>query len=247
MPVGVYKHKPHSEETKRKISEACKGHIPWNKGKSMSDDFKKKLSGNTNGKGNRGMKHSKEARKKISEALTGRKFSEEHKKNLSKSRNGHWNNIDEEKKCLICLKGFRVSRKRELENQRFCSYKCYWIWLKDNSKIGEVNWKGGISIGENKKHYQKTKMYENRALKKEALGTHTETEWLALKIKYKFMCLCCKKVEPEIKLTEDHIIPLKKGGSNDIENIQPLCKSCNSRKWLYIIDYRDNKVQQIKK
>ena len=39
---------PHSEETKRKISESKKGTIPWNKGKSgvqtVSDETKKKLS-----------------------------------------------------------------------------------------------------------------------------------------------------------------------------------------------------------
>ena len=33
-----------SEETKKKLSEAKKGNIPWNKGKQLSEETKKKLS-----------------------------------------------------------------------------------------------------------------------------------------------------------------------------------------------------------
>lgn len=99
------------------------------------------------------------------------------------------------------------------------------------------NWKNGISIGENKKAYQREHGRLRRSMTYNAMGSHTQEEWESLKKKYDYMCLCCKRYEPEIVLTEDHIIPLIKDGSDNIENIQPLCKSCNSRKHIKIISY----------
>jgi 5-methylcytosine-specific restriction endonuclease McrA len=66
-------------------------------------------------------------------------------------------------------------------------------------------------------------------------GSHTSDEWLALCEQYDNRCLACGKQKP---LTVDHVVPISKGGSNDIANIQPLCKSCNSAKGTKIIDYR---------
>jgi len=40
----AHKGKKHSEETKRKMSEAKMGRIPWNKGKSPSEEAKRKMS-----------------------------------------------------------------------------------------------------------------------------------------------------------------------------------------------------------
>lgn len=84
-----------------------------------------------------------------------------------------------------------------------------------------------------------TTYYENRRTRKmQAEGSFTSEEWKALKIRYNYACLCCGKSEPDVRLTADHIVPLSKGGDNSIENIQPLCRSCNSVKGVQIIDYR---------
>jgi 5-methylcytosine-specific restriction endonuclease McrA len=50
-------------------------------------------------------------------------------------------------------------------------------------------------------------------------------------------CLDCGKQFNKIRIpTEDHIIPLSKGGWHVAENIQFICKSCNSKKLAKIDD-----------
>lgn len=104
-------------------------------------------------------------------------------------------------------------------------------WKKEN----HPGWKGGISF---QKDYHTPWLQAYRARKLNAIGSYSFQEWVDLKKKFNYMCLCCKKHEPEIKLTADHVVPLSKGGSNDIENIQPLCRSCNGRKFISSFDYR---------
>jgi 5-methylcytosine-specific restriction endonuclease McrA len=69
-------------------------------------------------------------------------------------------------------------------------------------------------------------------------ASFTVNEWRALQEQYNFTCLRCGRREPEIKLTADHVIPISKGGAGTIDNIQPLCKPCNSAKHDEEIDYR---------
>lgn len=61
-------------------------------------------------------------------------------------------------------------------------------------------------------------------------GSHTNIQWEHLKAAFNFQCRMCGAKEPEIKLTKDHIISIKDGGTDDISNIQTLCRSCNSKK-----------------
>ena len=69
-----------------------------------------------------------------------------------------------------------------------------------------------------------------KARKKGAPGSHTIKQWEQVKLEYNYMCPYCQRIEPDIKLTQDHIIPLFRGGGDNIENIQPLCASCNASK-----------------
>lgn len=59
------------------------------------------------------------------------------------------------------------------------------------------------------------------------IGTHTPAQWEDLRRRAKYRCVKCGLKRP---LTRDHIIPLSKGGSDLVTNIQPLCHPCNARK-----------------
>jgi 5-methylcytosine-specific restriction endonuclease McrA len=69
-------------------------------------------------------------------------------------------------------------------------------------------------------------------------GEFTEKEWQAVKKAYGFGCVRCGRKEPDVSLERDHITPLTLGGQNVIENIQPLCRSCNASKGTRAADYR---------
>lgn len=60
-----------------------------------------------------------------------------------------------------------------------------------------------------------------------ALATHTPEEWAALVEYCGGQCVRCGSDGP---VQKDHIRPLYRGGSDGIENLQPLCRPCNCSK-----------------
>lgn len=162
------------------------------------------------------------------------KFKKGHKK-LSNAGNvvGGWNkgikHSDEHKK--------KISKALGGKKNPFYGKK----HSKESIKKMKANHTDKPTILTDKERREHSRFWSQRykVQKKQAAGSHTLQEWLLLKAFYKNMCLCCKQFEPEIKLTEDHIVPLSMGGTDNIDNIQPLCESCNSRKFTKTIDYRE--------
>lgn len=86
-------------------------------------------------------------------------------------------------------------------------------------------------------HPEGTIRYKRRrcARKIAAGGSFSEAQFEALCEFYDNLCLRCGESK---ELTRDHVIPLVDGGSNEIMNIQPLCRRCNSLKGTKHTDYR---------
>ena len=159
--------------------------------------------------------------------------------------------MKETKVCGVCKKEFEdyISNKRS----GFCGLKCYWqarksglypgYWRgkprsKDTiekiskTKTGRVSSKKGkiFVSSEVKKKNKALWSSQRRAIKRGNGGSFSSEQWENLKSIYLFTCPCCFKKEPEVKLTVDHIMPVKLGGSNNIENLQGLCPICNCSK-----------------
>ena len=145
------------------------------------------------------------------------------------------------KTCTKCREEKAVSeyhkRKDARDGLRALCNKCEAAYHK---KYGEENKE---NIAAQKKKYRaenKEKMiaswHKYQARKAGNGGSFTAQEWRDLKKKYGYKCLCCGEKK---KLAADHVIPVSKGGTSNIDNIQPLCRSCNSSKGNHhATDYR---------
>lgn len=72
-------------------------------------------------------------------------------------------------------------------------------------------------------------------------GNHTRADWLRLLNRFGGLCAYC---ETAIATTEDHVIPVTRGGTNFIGNILPACFTCNSSKRdLLLIEWKQRKAR----
>lgn len=195
-----------------------KGSIPWNKGKTFPQ-----MIGNTNGfkKGqtawNKGLDMPTVSSKMIGNTNgsgnKGRKLSKETRLKMRLAKLGK----------TSPRKGLKLTDK-----------------TKDKISFGKRNY--FLSLNPNYDYSLDSRTRPgNKRIRRERLkrfgGSHTAEEWETMREKYNHTCPCCKRKEPEIKLTRDHILPLSSKGTDDIKNIQPLCNQCNAKKSTKTIKY----------
>lgn len=167
------------------------------------------------------------------------------------------------KSCLICegnyqethfnqrycsneckWKAKRISQENYKKSEKGILAKKRWI-QSDKRKENESNYRKKESYKEKnrsriKKYHQtikgkimKSNVYGRRKSILDNAGKFTKEEWENKLKEYNYSCANCQTKE---NITIDHIIPLSKGGKNTIDNLQPLCGLCNSRKNNKIID-----------
>lgn len=143
-------------------------------------------------------------------------------------------------RCKVCACEYHQRNKEVLierakQWQRANPKRASEIWKRSYRRNEEEVKKRESTWRKQNPEAARAKGSRRRARKLNSEGSYTADEWKALCDYYGNKCLACGKPE---KLTVDHVVPLSKGGRNDISNIQPLCKSCNSKKRTKTTDYR---------
>jgi len=116
MPSGIYQHKSHSEETKRKISLA-----------------------------NRGKRKSEEHRKKLSEAFKGSKHTLGKHWNLSREVREKRSKVCKERGVGRWMKNRKLSEETKRKISEYQKKHSIRYWLGRCGKM-HPNWRGGISF-----------------------------------------------------------------------------------------------------
>lgn len=139
--------------------------------------------------------------------------------------------------CKACEVAASVRYQREKPEEKKARQRRYYLAHREEI-LARIDGKESLERAlrwqrENPERRAATRQRYN-ARKQQAHGNFTGEQWLALLEFYGAKCLRCNRTPP----TVDHVIPLSKGGSNDIGNIQPLCRPCNSGKRARDTDYR---------
>lgn len=159
--------------------------------------------------------------------------------------------------CFKCGDALRSKRYRDAHPDRISAkLKLNWIakkdiltarhkaWADSNVEWRQVyNREYQLTRMEHRREYCRKWYAQNRETCKSYLANRkaqkesrvpvsqrlTAEGWIALLTLWEWTCAYCG--DYLINPTQDHVIPLSKGGKHTMDNVVPACKSCNSSKW----------------
>lgn len=138
------------------------------------------------------------------------------------------------KRCLFCLNKdalrLKVFRSDPNNKKKIQCRQRKWE-LNNPEKHKEQKHRTYINNKDDYYRYAR----ERIARKKDVGGSFTLQEWNVVLSSYGNSCLWCGT---DSRIEADHVVPLVHKGKNIIQNIQPLCRTCNSKKGSKIIDFR---------
>jgi 5-methylcytosine-specific restriction endonuclease McrA len=146
---------------------------------------------------------------------TRRKYQEEHKEQVSEYKK-QWAAENEDSVSASRRKHYELKREEVIARSK--------KWAESNP--------------EKVRQAKTNNLRKRRAARHASRGNFTVEEFRELCERYGNKCLACG--DTEAALEADHVVPMNKGGSDNISNIQPLCGGCNRKKFVNIIDYRSN-------
>jgi 5-methylcytosine-specific restriction endonuclease McrA len=150
--------------------------------------------------------------------------------------------------CRNCGKNFK-KRTDHIRENNFCSRVC----ASEGLKVDGAKWRDPEQIRQYMRAWcKKNREYVNaksrewgrknkdkklancraRRAKGPMIGAD---EWAGLLAKFGSKCLRCGATE---RLEMDHVVPVAKGGTHSLDNLQVLCRTCNASKGARVIDYR---------
>lgn len=128
-------------------------------------------------------------------------------------------------RCAPCDRVYHKGRRAEARAGRTAASARYRAKHREKYMKTLMAWRKanpGLVSAAKQRNYSK---------RKGAPGGHTHEEWLQALVVAKFRCVYCGISLTEKTATRDHATPLTRNGSNDISNIVPACRKCNSTKY----------------
>lgn len=142
--------------------------------------------------------------------------------------------LNRDKECAESRQWYWENRERALQRQA--------IWRRENpGTIREAGRRWTLANHDRRTAYDvawraanrdkgREHKRKRRARKHDAAGQHSTAQWLARVEFHGWLCFYCGVGLMPETLTQDHAIPLSRGGSDWPANLLPACMGCNQSK-----------------